>query len=120
MLLQVVIGVSAYQDGSTLEMCKSLEGGGSITLGVAPFSLTVEMIVGDHSFPQSGNFVICQTNITAGNRTPGKATDKKVFHITSKFLTDSGKIVPYSSRWWLDGRPTKSRRFLFYPSECRA
>ena len=58
-IFEIIVGVSAYQDGSTLETGKSLEGGGTVTLGVAPFSLAVEMIVGDHSFPKGGNFVIC-------------------------------------------------------------
>ena len=46
----------------------------------------------DHSLPEGSDFVIRQTNITAGNRTAGKSADKQVFHITSKFFADAGQV----------------------------
>ena len=89
---EVVVGVSAHQDGSTFEAGESLESRGSVAFRVTPFSLPVEMIVGNHSFPKGGNFIVRQANVSTGYGSTGKSTDKQVFGVSSEFLADAGEV----------------------------
>ena len=45
MFLEVIVSVSADQDGPFLEASKTLKRGNAVTFGVAPFFVPVEMIV---------------------------------------------------------------------------
>jgi hypothetical protein len=64
--LEVVVGTSANQNGASLEAGEALEGGGPVVLGVTPFSVPIKMIMGDHSLPKVGDFIVRQANISAG------------------------------------------------------
>ena len=92
MFPEVVIGVSAHQDRSTFEAGQSLESRCSVAFGVTPFFLPVKMIVGDHSLPKGGDIVIRQTDVSAGDGSAGKSTDKKVVRISPEFLADAGQV----------------------------
>ena len=92
MFLEVIVSVSADQDGPFLEASKTLKRGNAVTFGVAPFFVPVEMIVGDHSFPKGGDCIIRQSDVAAGDGTAGKPADKQVFGIPTEFLAYARKV----------------------------
>ena len=65
--LEIIVGVSANQNGSSFEAGEALESGGTITFRISPFFVSVEMIVGDHPLPESGDFVVRQAEVSAGD-----------------------------------------------------
>ena len=92
MFLEVVVGVSAHKGRAPFEAGEALECGCTVTFRIAPFFLPVKMVMGDHSLPKGGDIVIRQTDVSAGDGSAGKATYKKVFHITPEFLADAGQV----------------------------
>ena len=68
-LLEVIIGITAYEHGSSIQSSQAFEGGCTVTFGVAPFFVPVEMIVGDHSLPEGCDFIVRQSDIATGDGT---------------------------------------------------
>ena len=66
-LLEVIVGVSANQNGSSFQAGEPLESGGTVAFRVTPFPVPVEVIVGDHSLPEGGDFVVRQSEVSAGD-----------------------------------------------------
>ena len=90
--LEVIVGAPAYQSRAPLEAGEALESGGTVTFGVTPFPVPVEMIVSDHSLPKGGDFIVRQADIATGNRSPGKSADKKVVRVSPILLANAGEV----------------------------
>ena len=90
--LEVVVGVSAHKDRAPFEAGKALECESPFTFRVSPLFVSVEMIVGDHSFPKGGDFIVRQADVATGDGTAGKSADKEVFVVPPVFLADAGEV----------------------------
>ena len=58
MFLEIIISIPAYKNRASLQSSQAFECGGSVTFRISPFFLTIEMIMGDHSLPEGGDFII--------------------------------------------------------------
>ncbi len=90
--LEVIVGVSANQNGSSFQAGEALESGGTVTFRVSPFSVPVEVIVSDHRLPEGRDFVIRQTEVTASDGSAREAAEKEVVEVSPKFLADAGQV----------------------------
>ena len=90
--LEIIVGVSANQNGSSFQAGEALESGGPITFRVTPFSVPVEVIVGDHPLPEGGDFIVRQAEVTAGDGSAREAADKEVVEVSPEFLADTRQV----------------------------
>ncbi len=90
--LEVIVGAPAYQSRAPLEAGEALESGGTVTFGVTPFPVPVEMIVSDHSLPKGGDLIIRQSDVATSDGTAGKSADKEVVQIPPEFLADTWEV----------------------------
>ena len=90
--LEVVVGAPTYQGRASLEAGEALESRCAVTFGITPFPVPVEMVVGNHSFPKGGNFIVRQANVSTGYGPAGESADKEVVGVPPEFLADSWEV----------------------------
>lgn len=62
-------------------------------MGVVPFSLAIEVVVGEEALPKCCDFVIGEAEIAGGNRSAGESAKEDILRVAPKLLADTRDVV---------------------------
>ena len=83
---------AADEKWTSFEAGEALQGRRAIAVGVFPFSLAIEVVVGEEALPKCCDFVIGEAEIAGGNRSAGKSAKEDILRVATKLLTDAWDV----------------------------